>query len=170
MAKKKVDVCLVLPPSEDTRMVLASLGLASISAVLKREGLSVEIIHYSSITGRSVSRRILDRIKQLSPSIVGLHVISGNYLAAKFITEELSNQRKKPCIVWGGHLPSMLPESVLVHTNGIDYLIMGYGENSFLELSQKLLAGENVDGIDGLASKGNITTETPSYVGFRGLP
>jgi len=56
-------------------------------------------------------------------------------------------------IVWGGPLPTMLPEETTAHWC-VDIAVQGQGEITFKELVKRLQAGTSLDGIKGISYRG----------------
>ena len=55
-------------------------------------------------------------------------------------------------VIWGGWHPSLLPEQCLA-SPCVDVCVSGQGEETFREIALKLLAGESLDGVAGIAFK-----------------
>jgi magnesium-protoporphyrin IX monomethyl ester (oxidative) cyclase len=93
------------------------------------------------------------KIKAFEPDVVGITcsftVQSANAFKVAEITKKINHSIK---VVMGGVHPSALPKETLQH-ECVDYVIIGEGEYSFLELIRKLERGKSVSGIDGLGFK-----------------
>jgi len=88
----------------------------------------------------------------MNPDYVGISVMTG---IQTFHSAELSKKLKKTSnipVLWGGIHPSLLPEQC-VKENYIDYVIVGEGELTVLEFTEKLLGNRNFQNVLGLAYK-----------------
>lgn len=93
----------------------------------------------------------LSDIVDFDPDIVGISCVlslqeSVTFEVAEFV-EQVSPSSK---VIVGGTHPTALPERMLA-CKSIDYVILGEGEWSMLELACRLENGERIDDIDGLA-------------------
>lgn len=137
--------------SKDHSEVTLPLGILSVGSALKRAGLEVKLIN---ITEKNISRTA-DEIVELSPEFVGVSVMTG--IQTKHSAELCKKIKdKKPGIpiIWGGIHPSLLPEQCLGESC-IDYVIIGEGEITIVELARKLRDGGSFDDIAGLGHKEN---------------
>lgn len=142
------------------------LGVLSIATYLKKNG--YEVIVYD----RNVNREKLSRLlKSYDPDIVGVSVVSSRGLKDAVKVSETVKKSGK-LVVWGGQMPTM--QTALCFDCGcIDYIIMGEGELTFLELAQKIQNGQSPDGIDGLAYKRNgeiVYTKCRDFADLKELP
>ncbi len=140
------------------------IGLAYLSAYIKQKGLECECI---DACGESLSQiapykgsdniliqglsndQVLDRLST-DTKIVGLTCL---FTQSQPLVSDLAIAIKKRYphifIVTGGEHPTAIPEDVLDNEN-FDAIVYGEGEESFYELCQKVLAGEDWTGIEGI--------------------
>lgn len=124
------------------------LGLMSIASYLKSNGYDVTIIEplVNNIN-------IEDSIKTYEPDIIGISVMSFlSGIDAKKITT-LAHSVNIP-VVWGGQAPTSMPEVVL-NDAAPDYVMLGEGEITWLELVKALENNDDVSSVAGLAYKCN---------------
>lgn len=124
------------------------LGLLSIATVLKEHG------HEVQIYDRTVERgSIKKRLNEFSPDVVGISSLTfGSFRDAIKISKAVK-QRNLP-VVWGGQIPSLVPEIVL-QEESVDCVAIGDGEFVMLELVDAYEHKKPIAAIDGLAYKKN---------------
>lgn len=120
-------------------------------------------------------RRELSRILEQSPGLrcIGISCFISRQIAhavamARFIRETAPDLP----VVWGGYLPSTLPEAVL-RSGLADYVVVGEGEGPFHQLVDALESGGPVDGIPGVARLENqrlVFQENNAFINLDRLP
>lgn len=120
------------------------LGLLSIATYLKNNG------HTVKIYDRSVDKcSLIKSLNLFSPDIVGISAIGfRSFPDAIKLSKTIKN--KKLTVVWGGHIPSLIPEIVL-KSGVVDYVVMGEGEITWLALLDAITGKMQLSEIDGLA-------------------
>lgn len=112
---------------------LPPIGLVSIAAVLRDGGHEVTIFDASSyyeVLNKTWVKRILD----CEPDFVGFSVITSNFLDAYSVCRSIKESRDTIKTIFGGVHVSWGREKILNHFPGIDFVIAGEGEFSFLDL------------------------------------
>lgn len=131
------------------------LGLAYIAATLEEHGTHVKIIdlNQKSYGNRSIS--ILNNIlRHENPKLVGISCLTSYYDQAKTIARLVKDYDEEIKVVMGGIHPSSLPKLVL-HDENVDFVVVGEGEFTTLELCQNLDRKEKYPTIDGFGFKEN---------------
>ncbi len=138
-------ILLAYPPCLDPRFssgdaLVTPLGLYYIGALLLDNGYDVEIVSFAEIeSGNDPIRKILCEKK---PDILGLSIFNANRwggIETASIAKELNAEIK---IVFGGVGATFLWKHFLTHFNVIDYLVIGEGEYTFLNLVKYLEKGD----------------------------
>ena len=151
------DVLLVVPPFHYRNMDSAApicprIGVASLAAVLEKAGYKVGII--DAPAERMSVEQIREVIQRETPRIVGVTASTAEFADALEILKLVKEHSAKMITVVGGPHITMMPE-----TGGnryIDYIVLGEGEVTFLELVNMLLRNQGeVSGILGLGYKNN---------------
>jgi len=177
------DVVLVSPPSRSINHYRPPLALLYLAGHLLQSNIKTKIVDITlkqvvrnqkffnnlDSTLIEIENNTIDQIKKLSPKIVGITCYTPEYdeviKLAKRIKTEISQQIK---IVVGGIHPTLYPQDLLEESNTlIDYEIIGEGEESFLELCQRILKQTTTPyaKISGLAfKKKNKIIQTPLRV------
>ncbi|MBR2884194.1 MAG: B12-binding domain-containing radical SAM protein [Clostridia bacterium] len=125
------------------RMPSLPLGLLSIASYLKTYGHEVNLV---DTLVQNID--IEESLNQYKPDIVGISVMS--FLAgieAKRITQEI--KKLKIPVVWGGQAATAMPELMIKEAEP-DYIILGEGEVTWLELVTALENKEDVSKVAGL--------------------
>ena len=135
-----------------------NLGLEYLSAVLKQNGFKVELFLdpiifdesgfvknriFKRLFGRD--RAILKSIVDFQPSLVGMPVLSDNFLWACKWARLIKECLRIPVVLGGIH-PTSVPESA-ISNRYIDYICVGEGEEAMLELCQSLSEKKDISGI-----------------------
>ncbi len=161
-------VLLVFPPtrvgSEQILACMPPLGALYLAATFRRR-YEVQILD-ATAEGFS-NRRILDdgfrqvglnpeqikeRIQQFRPDVVGVTTLfSSSYPCVEEVLRVAKEVDPGIVTVVGGTHPSFLARNCLEQNPNLDFIVIGEGEMSGLELLDRLNAGQGYDGIDGLA-------------------
>ena len=165
------------------------LGLASMSAVLQREGHSVAIydadydpdadtVPWSAAAERfdtyagalendahSLWREIRDTITYVAPQVVGITMLSVKAPSAAKVAQICKDVNPDTTVVVGADHPSALPGLVLRDSH-IDAVVRGEGEDTFLDLIDCLDNKSRDNGMDAVAGisyrKGERVVHNPS--------
>ena len=126
----KTEVLLISPPFKG--LLREPIGLYYLAGVLNSHGISTSILDFNIVgPTRSGFRRYL---KDINPRIVGITSFTFNFSVTQDIIKEVGRVDHKIFTVLGGVHASALPEEVMKATPALDYIIVGEGEFSFLEL------------------------------------
>lgn len=132
---------------------LASLGLRTISANLKKAGHNVKVLFLTASHQPLVdySESLLDQVVQLSSDadLVGISLMSSYFYQAVRLTQSMKGRVKAP-IIWGGIQPTSKPEECLKYA---DIVCVGEGEEAVLELVDRLAAGKDYSDVRNLCVK-----------------
>lgn len=105
--------------------------------------------NYSGITYNEIE----ERIKELKPNIIGVSCTTPQISSAEKIFSMIKRIDKNIITILGGPHASVRPKECIANSD-IDFLVIGEGEYTLLELIQKLENGEkDFDDIKGIAYK-----------------
>lgn len=145
-------VLFINPAAERyTRNIACPLGLLSIATYLKANG------HTVKIADRTV--RVTPIVKEFSdfePDIIGVSVYSMKSFTDAISVSKAARLKKIP-VVWGGAFSTLSPQLIL-NEGCVDYVSMGEGEQTWLELLEALSSGTPVHDVAGLAYLNNGET------------
>ena len=165
----KADICLIRPPAVEsfrfaTTSISLPLGLAYISAAIQRAGFCVDIIDAVGMEpkvrvgyykGYLVGMKLGDIAAkiQVDTALIGITVVFTHEWPAVVQLINLIKRRmpNTPIVIGGEHVTSM-PEFCL-ETSSADYVVMGEGEETIVELMQALQCGSDLDEINGIGYK-----------------
>lgn len=148
MASKKI---VFFFPAFSSQEATAPLGILAVSTPLVRAGYEVRIID-STITP-NFKQRVIDELDDaicLAVSLVTGPMIKETVEIAR-VAKEL--YPSKPVVLGGWH-PSLLPDQTLA-ASCVDMVVIGQGEDAFLELVRHIEAGEVPKGVQGVGYKEN---------------
>jgi radical SAM superfamily enzyme YgiQ (UPF0313 family) len=157
----KVVLCYPsLLPGNKTKYGLQPLGILSIAAELKRQGIDVEVID-ADIEGLTV-REMVQRILAAKPDIVGLSLMTPQLFSALEVASLLKKDHPDlPIALGGGHINST-NEDTFSFADCIDFSVYGEGELTMTEVVRKMEQGGFPDCLDGVPgviyrnSKGDV--------------
>src|SRR5437016_4467787 len=132
-------------PAFSSQEATAPLGILAVSTPLLRAGYQVKIVD-STITPH-FQRRVLEEVEDalcLAVSLVTGPMIRETVQMAR----EVKRLYPQLPIVLGGWHPSLLPDQTLA-ADCVDVVVVGQGEEAFLEIVRRLEAGESLEGVPG---------------------
>ncbi|GEM_PF-199616 len=125
-----------------------AIGLGYLAGYLERASIPVTIIDY--FIERLTPETFKERLLEIKPDVVGISTFSFN-IQPSFEVARVAKEALPDChVTMGGAHPTGLPEHTLKNPN-VDTCVMGEGEETLLELVQKLEQGQPLDDIRGLA-------------------
>jgi anaerobic magnesium-protoporphyrin IX monomethyl ester cyclase len=129
----------------------APLGILAIATPLLRAGYEVKLID-STITPNFKKRVIEEMADSLC---LAISLVTGPMIkeAVEIARESKRLYPDKPVVIGGWH-PSLLPDQTLA-ADCVDIIVIGQGEEAFLEIVQRIEEGESPKGILGAAYKDN---------------
>jgi anaerobic magnesium-protoporphyrin IX monomethyl ester cyclase len=132
-------------PNYKSHLITPPLGLGYLSSYLRQDGYHVKIIDGLNLGYSN------DRIVEIcnDADIVGITCLSDYFLETIDLCRKLKDKRKT--VIIGGPHATSLPEQTLSET-GADYVIVGEGEQTILELVESLNNGKQRNNIPGIYS------------------
>jgi len=126
---------------------VAPYGLLSLAAQAIRDGHQVKTFNLSTFPWEEIEA-LLGR---LDADLYGLTCFTSNRCGVALAAECIRNNHPDAHIVVGGPHVTPLPRETLEHYRAIDTVVIGEGEETFLELIGRLEAGQAAEGIPGTA-------------------
>ena len=169
----KAKVLLINPPLIDfkvTRNIYYPIGLLSIATLLVKNNIKAELLDANllatnmKVTEDALATYIItvcfDKIRNLNPCVIGIGgLFSGSFVAVKTIARLIKQNFPQIPIVIGGIHPTMFYREILSTYKFIDYVIIGEGEYSFLELVLHLMDRRSVNNVGRLAYRNGNENE-----------
>ena len=102
-------------------------------------------------------------IKATSPKLIGFSCMTPHILNAAYLASIVKNNFPEIKTVAGGAHPSAIPEQTLREFPQFDLVVVGEGENTLLELAQRLICSKGINDVAGIAfnDKGKINLSPP---------
>lgn len=135
------------------------LGILSLASVLRAKGHQVRVIdtrfHPGNLTG------VRTELDAFSPDIVGLSGLTPEARSIHSLAR-MAKTASVPAVIAGGPYPSSDPQGALSDPN-IDYLVLGEGEETILELIGKLEGRQGIQEVKGIAfrEEGTVVINPP---------
>ena len=126
--------------------VYVPLGLAYVGAALEQAGHAVEIIDLN--THRVNDRRLRQIVS--GSDIVGITGMITEYHAVIRLVGVVRSVNSRARIILGGPLATALPEKLLTES-GADFLVLGEGEKTVVDLVSAIESGRDFGNINGIA-------------------
>jgi len=139
---------------------ITSFGLRTISAYLKENGYTTQIIFLPDPYGDDLiygenryNDRVLDEAVSLckKSDLIGISLMTNFFDGAVQITKKIKDSLDIP-VIWGGVHPTIRPEESLQYA---DIVCVGDGEEALLELAAKMANGDDYSNTANLWFKSN---------------
>lgn len=147
-------ILLINPLSKEIYSLFFPLGLSYIAGTLLREGHEIGV--WDIDAQRWSDEHVLRKIKDEGGTfdLVGITALADNYRYIKWLTKSFKEIHPQTKIILGGHLASALPEFLLDHIP-LDFIAVGEGEQTMVELAEVLTTGSNPLQVNGLYFRGS---------------
>lgn len=142
----------IAPVVENLFYNSAPLGLCYLAAVLRQEGVEVEILD-ALVEGLKFSG-VISRIKKFNPDIIGISSNTISFNSAAFLTRTVKKIFPNKIIIIGGPHITANPDDLLKHPE-FDIGVIGEGEVTFKELIKAITQGVDIKRVKGLAYTSN---------------
>jgi radical SAM superfamily enzyme YgiQ (UPF0313 family) len=141
-------ITLVSPYSD-----IPSPGTRIVSACLKQTGHDVRIIFLPKIFSRKYKEEILDEFVELATGsdLIGISLMTNFFDNVVQLTQRLKQNSNTP-ILWGGIHPTIRPDECLDYA---DMVCIGEGEETLVELADKMEAGQDYFDTPGMWFRNN---------------
>jgi anaerobic magnesium-protoporphyrin IX monomethyl ester cyclase len=135
--------------AEDARVV--PIGLYYIGAVLKENQYDVEILNWHDF--HKTPHKIEEALREKKPNVIGFSIVHANRWGGIDISRIAKRILPGTKVVFGGIGATFLWEHLLRHFKEIDFVVLGEGEYTFLNLIQCMEKGdrEGIKKIKGIA-------------------
>lgn len=164
-------VLLINPPIDRNQLVSSDnyfpYGLLSMGTVLKERKIDVKIMDINNdffskvfsdqLLKDYIVKELFSCIESYRPDIIGIGCIfSGAFKHLKMIANQVKRRFPDIPIAIGGVHPTIFAREILGNYSDIDYVIIGEGELSFLQLVECLAENKGfLETIDGIAFRDN---------------
>lgn len=125
------------------------MGLFYVGAMLKAHGHQVEVLNWHNMGRRPDA--IKEALVARNPQIIGFSIVHANRWGAIDIARLAKSLNPKVSIVMGGIGATFLWHHLLSHIAQIDYIVVGEGEYTFLQLVEALGQKADTDTVASIA-------------------
>jgi anaerobic magnesium-protoporphyrin IX monomethyl ester cyclase len=132
---------------DDGDFLTSPYGLLSLAAQAMRAGHDALTLNLSDFPWRDIELLI----SHIKGDLFGLSCHVSNRRGVALLTKLIRKVHPKAHIVCGGPFITALPGETLKHYRAIDTVVIGEGEETFLELIRRLERGESTEGLAGTA-------------------
>jgi len=145
-------------------VIVPPIGIYYVGSVLKENHYDVEILNWSRIneTPENIEKVLLEK----KPDIIGFSILQANRWGGIEIARIAKQIHTKVKIVFGGVTPTFLWKHFLTHFPQIDFVVIGEGEYTFLNLVKFLEHNKEhqIEDIRGIAFRknGNVVRTAPA--------
>lgn len=130
------------PPKDLTHLFFPALGIGYLASTLEQSGYDVDLLDLNLVERPKISD-VLREIDKHQYDFLGVSAGQFTSWAAQAIGQAMKTKNRKVFLCLGGSLPTLAPETVLVHLDYYDCFVLGEGELTLLELISCLQAGKD---------------------------
>lgn len=130
------------------------IGLLYLAGTLLENGIDVRVVD-GCLEGKQAIRRALE---EYAPSHVGITALTPGRLRAVEIADMAKNSDPAITVIMGGVHPTIMYQQMMEHYPAIDYIVLGEGEKTCLEIVQGI-DPRNIPGI--VYRNGSSIVKTP---------
>jgi radical SAM superfamily enzyme YgiQ (UPF0313 family) len=129
------------------------LGMLYIGTILQNAGHEVKVIDNARI--QLPIDGLVKRIKKENPGIIGMSILTHTFRHGIKIASAIKSEIPDVKIVFGNYHATFVYDKLLRKYPVVDYVVLGEGEHTFLELVNVLEKGRNIKGVKGVAFRHN---------------
>ena len=122
------------------------LGIAYLASALKKEGIEVELIKVDKMP---LTDEFFKELKIMNPSVLAYSVATGKHKKFLEINRQIQ-KRVRIVSIFGGSHPTYYPD--LINEKGVDFIVRGEAEKSFVKLLTKMRLKKTVKRIVGFTT------------------
>jgi len=150
-------VVLIRPPkiqgALERSMVQHPINLLYLAAVLREYGKDFEPELWDFEVEDFSEKIVRERLRRSQPRVVGITSMTCNIKIADKIMSWVKNESSEIITVVGGPHSSAIPERTLLEFKNFDLVVKGEGEQTFLELCERIKASRNLEGVPGIVRR-----------------
>jgi len=151
---KTAKVALVNPPTMKGvfhHHPYLPIGLAYLAAVLEEKG--NEVLVLDCLASNIDHAKLKEKLASFNPTVIGISsmtpMVPSTMLAAKEAKEACPNAT----VVLGGPHATFMDTEILTQESAVDVIVRGEGEQTLLELTQKIVSQESFSAVEGITFK-----------------
>jgi len=180
MKESKMKVMLIASPAtsaeryKNNRVIehFFPIGLLSLATFLKQNNIETEVADLQIYCENNmvdylcglnedsfvkyIDNHLLKRVGDYKPDVIGIGCLfTGAFSGLKIIAKRIKDVFPHIPIVIGGIHPTLFAEEILARYDFIDYIILGEGEKTFLNLLNCIKNKESLHSLDGIVFRHN---------------
>lgn len=124
------------------------IGLEYLQSSLEKAGYVVKTLDGPSM--EITENGMLRQIAEIEPKLIGITVDNHSLNNSMILANKIKQKLKDVHITVGGHLPTCAAEEMLTDFDYIDSVVLGYGEETTVELAESISKGLPLDGVTGI--------------------
>lgn len=146
---KKFKILLMAVYCDGMLKTYEELGICYIASYMRQRGYEVVL--------KCVEEKNLDyqKLQHIEPDIIGISVYDINKECVYNVSKKLKQFLPNSIITVGGNLPSYYGKEILEECEFIDFVMRGEGEETFLEVVQKLEQARSLSNVKGITYRNN---------------
>jgi radical SAM superfamily enzyme YgiQ (UPF0313 family) len=148
-------ILFIQPPYPFSEFPKPSYALMSMGAVLKAQGMEVEVLDLLST--RYAVQKIEDCLARFRPDLIGVTSVTMNFSGAVRILQTCKTLMPGAAAVIGGPHATFMAEETLRSYPEVDIVVRGEGEETILEAARALEKREGLEQVRGLTFRRNGT-------------
>lgn len=129
------------------------LGLLYLGTVLQGAGHEVKVIDNARI--RLPVENVAERVRKENPGIVGISALTPTFKQGLKLAHAIKEKNSDAKIVFGNYHPTFEYERLLKNCPTADYVVLGEGEYTFLELVNAVEKDGELESVGGIAFRHN---------------
>ena len=135
------------------------LGTLYVAAAMEKAGHPVRFLNGAFMTHEAILRQV----REDDCLFVGVYSTAFGWPRAMKTAEAVRKVLPKACIVAGGPYPIAVGDKCLSQCSALDAVVTGEGEETVVEIMERLTSGRTLHGVDGIAfrSHGRIVVNRP---------
>lgn len=130
------------------------IGLLSIATVLEKNGIETDVI--DGVASGLKHKDLGSRVEEFKPDIVGIGSMMTETCSDSMEAVKIAKQAAPEAkVVIGGHNASFVADKLIANLPELDYVVVGEGEHTFLELIHSIENNGDVGRIKGVMCRNN---------------
>ena len=149
---KNKKVCLISPPSRAINHFRPPVALLYLAGYLEKNGIECDLIDpvldkqirdkdfYRNLkaTLKDIEREIIEEIEHSQPDVVGITCYTPEYFEVLNLAKAIKKLNRQTKIIVGGIHPTFHPQDFISKNSPVDFVVLGEGELTLLELIKKI--------------------------------
>lgn len=141
------------PPTGGNTFARLPLGVLSLTQVLRKQGLTVEIRDCQLLPEEKSNESLILHALEGASGIIGISCMSDLLVSVLLAASKYKEQNSEAVIVLGGPGPSSVAKQVLEEFPAVDFIVLGEGEVTFSELIHELVDGNSASDVAGICHR-----------------